>query len=73
MTRHRGATWTDDNAHDPGVTLLQALAYAITDLAYAARRRLHVGRCGWRCAVLAAAGAAGAAGAVLLVRRRRRA
>ncbi len=26
--------WTDYNIHDPGVTLLEALSYAITDLAY---------------------------------------
>ncbi|KNG93062.1 hypothetical protein [Pseudaestuariivita atlantica] len=29
-----GAVWTDYNAHDPGVTLLEALAFAITDLGY---------------------------------------
>lgn len=26
--------WTDYNTHDPGITLLEALSYAITDLAY---------------------------------------
>lgn len=26
--------WTDYNVHDPGITLLEALCYAITDLAY---------------------------------------
>ncbi len=26
--------WTDYNLHDPGITMLEALAYAITDLAY---------------------------------------
>jgi hypothetical protein len=26
--------WTDYNAHDPGITLLELLAYAITDLGY---------------------------------------
>jgi len=26
--------WTDYNAHDPGITILDALCYAITDLAY---------------------------------------
>ena len=26
--------WTDYNLHDPGITLLEALAYVITDLAY---------------------------------------
>ena len=27
-------TWTDHNVHDPGITLLEALCYAITDLGY---------------------------------------
>lgn len=26
--------WTDHNSHDPGITILEALAYAITDLGY---------------------------------------
>ena len=26
--------WTDYNIHDPGITLLEALSYAITDLGY---------------------------------------
>lgn len=29
-----GDEWTDYNEHDPGVTILEALCYAITDLAY---------------------------------------
>lgn len=29
-----GRLWTDYNLHDPGITLLEALAYAVTDLAY---------------------------------------
>ncbi|WEF34312.1 hypothetical protein [Pseudoduganella chitinolytica] len=29
-----GARWTDFNAHDPGVTVLEQLAYSLTDLAY---------------------------------------
>ncbi len=29
-----GNVWNDFNIHDPGVTLLEALAYAITDLGY---------------------------------------
>ncbi|TVQ32554.1 MAG: hypothetical protein EA356_13215 [Geminicoccaceae bacterium] len=29
-----GAEWTDYNLHDPGVTLLEAIAFALTDLAY---------------------------------------
>lgn len=31
-----GDEWTDYNEHDPGVTILQALCYAIADLAYRA-------------------------------------
>ncbi len=26
--------WTDYNAHDPGITILEALCYAITELGY---------------------------------------
>ncbi len=33
-TAHR--TWTDHNVHDPGITTLELLAYALTDLAYRA-------------------------------------
>ncbi len=29
-----GDTWTDHNLHDPGVTILEQLCYAITDLSY---------------------------------------
>lgn len=29
-----GETWTDYNIHDPGVTILEQLCFAITDLAY---------------------------------------
>ena len=29
-----GEIWTDYNLHDPGVTLLEAICYALTDLAY---------------------------------------
>lgn len=32
-----GKVWTDYNAHDPGVTILEQLCYAITDIAY----RIH--------------------------------
>ena len=32
-----GNIWTDYNTHDPGITLLEALCYAITDLAYRTR------------------------------------
>lgn len=29
-----GETWTDYNTHDPGITLLEAICYALTDLGY---------------------------------------
>src|SRR6476659_1751613 len=29
-----GKVWTDYNAHDPGITLLEALCYTLTDLGY---------------------------------------
>lgn len=29
-----GKTWTDFNTHDPGITLLEALCYSLTDLSY---------------------------------------
>ena len=29
-----GTTWTDHNIHDPGITILEQLCYAISDLAY---------------------------------------
>lgn len=29
-----GSSWTDHNTHDPGITLLETLCYALTDLAY---------------------------------------
>lgn len=31
-----GRTWTDHNIHDPGITTLELLAYALTDLGYRA-------------------------------------
>ena len=31
------AEWTDYNTHDPGISILEALAYAITELAYRTR------------------------------------
>ena len=34
LTRYAGKTWTDTAEHDPGVTLLQALTYGVSDLAY---------------------------------------
>lgn len=33
-----GAEWTDYNEHDPGVTILESIAYAMTDLSYKANK-----------------------------------
>ena len=32
ITRLGKELWTDHNAHDPGITILEVLCYAITDL-----------------------------------------
>lgn len=34
IERLAGKVWTDFNAHDPGITILEQLCYAITDLSY---------------------------------------
>ncbi|UII24683.1 hypothetical protein LVD15_15315 [Fulvivirga maritima] len=34
IQRLAGHIWTDHNAHDPGITILEQLCYAITDLSY---------------------------------------
>lgn len=34
LQKHSGQLWTDFADHDPGVTLLQALSYSVSDLAY---------------------------------------
>ncbi len=34
LQRLAGQTWTDHNSHDPGITVLEAVCYAITDLGY---------------------------------------
>jgi len=34
IARLAGKRWTDFNSHDPGVTILEALCYALTDLGY---------------------------------------
>lgn len=36
LERMAGPLWTDFNAHDPGITMLEVLCYAITDLGYRA-------------------------------------
>ena len=37
LERLTGSRWTDFNAHDPGITILEQLCYALTDLAYRAQ------------------------------------
>lgn len=34
LERLAGQVWTDFNAHDPGITILEQVCYALTDLAY---------------------------------------
>src|SRR6185369_6034726 len=34
LARLSGTQWTDFNTHDPGITILEQLCYAITDLGY---------------------------------------
>ena len=34
ISQYSGKEWTDYNYHDPGITLLEQICYAITDLAY---------------------------------------
>lgn len=36
IRRLAGQVWTDHNLHDPGITILEVLCYALTDLAYRA-------------------------------------
>src|SRR5262245_923901 len=36
VQRLAGRIWTDYNVHDPGVTTLELLSYALTDLSYRA-------------------------------------
>ena len=35
-----GKAWTDYNLHDPGVTILEVLCYALTDLVYRTEKGL---------------------------------
>lgn len=37
IQRLSGLLWTDHNTHDPGITILETLCYALTDLAYRTR------------------------------------
>lgn len=41
-----GGTWTDYNLHDPGVTMLEALCFALTELAYRADAEVADHLCG---------------------------
>jgi len=34
LQRNTGKQWTDFNTHDPGITILEVLCYAITELSY---------------------------------------
>ena len=34
ISQYSGKEWSDYNYHDPGITLLEQICYAITDLAY---------------------------------------
>ncbi len=40
LERLAGPLWTDFNAHDPGITILEQLCYALTDLVYRCRYTL---------------------------------
>lgn len=59
--------WTDWNMHDPGITVLEALAYGLAAFGVAdfLFRRTRGAPCGRPCAVLVAAGVA-----VVVARRR---
>jgi hypothetical protein len=41
IQRLSGKIWTDYNTHDPGVTILEVLCYAITDLSYRANKPIR--------------------------------
>lgn len=41
IQRLSGKIWTDYNTHDPGVTILEVLCYAITDLSYRANKPIQ--------------------------------
>ena len=44
LERLAGHLWTDFNDHDPGITILEQLCYALTDVAYRAARRISTPR-----------------------------
>ena len=41
VQKYSGSKWTDYNYHDPGVTILEQLCYALTDLGYRANFRIE--------------------------------
>jgi len=41
IQRISGKVWTDYNAHDPGITILEVLCYAITDLSYRSNKPIR--------------------------------
>lgn len=41
IQRISGNIWTDYNAHDPGITILEVLCYAITDLSYRSNKPIQ--------------------------------
>ena len=53
--------WTDSNAHDPGMTVLEVLSYSLAALGIATLlgRRVRRAPCGWPCVGLVVAVAAG--------------
>lgn len=55
-------TWTDPNTHDPGITMLEVLAYGLATFGIVrlASRRVVGAPCGRPCALLIAAGVAAA-------------
>jgi hypothetical protein len=34
VQKYSGAEWTDFNLHDPGITILEAICFALTDLSF---------------------------------------
>lgn len=41
LQRLAGRTWTDHNVHDPGITILDVICFALTDVAFRARHDKH--------------------------------
>ena len=41
IARLAGPTWTDHNSHDPGITILEQLCFALTDLGYRTHHALE--------------------------------